>query len=908
MWQQDNYGGNASFGGMSYGSPAMMSGGMLIPDLSLQEFGFFCPGMETGTMEDGRWEDINPGQMGSIDGSGGMGHGGKMIKMECIKIGKGDEMQGSLRRRKTTHLVNSDPELNNPAYDQVGDNRQWSNWSISSWTPTGTVSGSGQRAISGSSQSTHDINTFQRESQKFHQLLNQVQSSGQRYMDQDFHPQNPSTMRGFNEPMMGGTPDTGKYTWMDAAQIYQGRYTIGSQSVGPNDVCQGELGDCYFICAISSVAEVPERARRLIYSREQNEVGVLCVALFISGMWEEVIIDDVFPTLRDQQGLKPSFARSRVNDLWVSAIEKAWAKVHGGYFNIHGGLISESLIGLTGAPVYTYILQHEPEDNAWKLLLNGERDGFIMTASTLDISKTGTDAQDRNTGLSGTHAYSLLSAHEVQLNGQIDRLVKLRNPWGQGEWKGDWSDHSQLWNQFPMVAQQVGLHNRNPEDGIFFMNFRDFRRYFNIFCVAFFHDNYVTSSKKYTSSPSAPTVVGFRINTPGRYYFSVHQINERMFPKSQRYTYSNVSIKVARRDQGRTAFIGEASAEEQLTFFLAECQPGEYVAEIDTPWRRNVNEFTLSIYGPELVQLESMNPQNAGNSFNQDVWIEKSMREKNKLKNFGEKGFPDIFYRVESTGTPFYFFWNQSSSTTVNFKVEIVDIFNADLLPPYNGQRVVNFTLQPGDSKVVVGKLLGAGARMQVSFSAEFMQGGGGGHGGNLQRNYSQAGNYQAQHGGYGQHDGGYGQGGYGQHDGGYGQTQGGFGQHDGGYGQQQHQGGYGQHDGGYGQQQHHGGFGDQPGGFGQYQQEFGSQPQYIQQQHDGGFGGDQYGSQPGYQQYQEQGFGAPQQGFGGDMGGYGDSQYAFSANPQGGSQAPQPGFGAPPQGDSYNQNYQGGW
>jgi len=141
-----------------------------------------------------------------------------------------------------------------------------------------------------------------------------------------------------------------------------------------------------------------------------------------------------------------------------------------------------------------------------------------------------------------------------------------------------------------------------------------------------------------------------------------------------------VSIKVAKRDQGRTAFIGEASAEEQLTFFMAECQPGEYVAEIDTPWRRNVNEFTLSIYGPELVQLESMNPQNAGNSFNQDVWIEKSMREKNKLKNFGEKGFPDIFYRVESTGTPFYFFWNQSSSTTVNIKVELVDIFNAD--PP----------------------------------------------------------------------------------------------------------------------------------------------------------------------------------------------------------------------------------
>jgi hypothetical protein len=25
------------------------------------------------------------------------------------------------------------------------------------------------------------------------------------------------------------------------------------------------------------------------------------------------------------------------------------------------------------------------------------------------------------------------------------KLVKMRNPWGEGEWKGDWSDKSDLW-------------------------------------------------------------------------------------------------------------------------------------------------------------------------------------------------------------------------------------------------------------------------------------------------------------------------------------------------------------------------------------------------------------------------------------------------------------------------------
>lgn len=49
-------------------------------------------------------------------------------------------------------------------------------------------------------------------------------------------------------------------------------------------------------------------------------------------------------------------------------------------------------------------------------------------------------------GLVGNHSYGLLDVREVTLaDGSTEKLVKLRNPWGDFEWNGDWGDESDLW-------------------------------------------------------------------------------------------------------------------------------------------------------------------------------------------------------------------------------------------------------------------------------------------------------------------------------------------------------------------------------------------------------------------------------------------------------------------------------
>lgn len=82
--------------------------------------------------------------------------------------------------------------------------------------------------------------------------------------------------------------------------------------------------------------------------------------------------------------------------------------------------------------MYQYLLENQSQ--------------FICTAG-ID-STTGALGEVLNdNGLYSGHEYSLIGCYEVFYNdGAIQQLVKIRNPWGEGEYNGDWSDKSEKWN------------------------------------------------------------------------------------------------------------------------------------------------------------------------------------------------------------------------------------------------------------------------------------------------------------------------------------------------------------------------------------------------------------------------------------------------------------------------------
>lgn len=72
---------------------------------------------------------------------------------------------------------------------------------------------------------------------------------------------------------------------------------------------------------------------------------------------------------------------------------------------------------------------------------------YVVTAGAESKTVLTKSALDR-LGLVSDHAYSVIGVKNV-LHPKLGKvnLVKLRNPWGRLEWKGDWSELSSLWTE-----------------------------------------------------------------------------------------------------------------------------------------------------------------------------------------------------------------------------------------------------------------------------------------------------------------------------------------------------------------------------------------------------------------------------------------------------------------------------
>ncbi|CAG9310137.1 unnamed protein product [Blepharisma stoltei] len=369
--------------------------------------------------------------------------------------------------------------------------------------------------------------------------------------------------------------------WRRPKSFFKGNYSVFLDDIEPNDIKQGQLGDCWFMCALASLAERPALVERLFESRESSDIGFYQVWFCKSGEWVRVTVDDYFPCFPKDT---PIFSRSHGNELWVLLLEKAYAKLHGSYSLLKGGWAAEGMMDLTGCPTLNLDFNNEESkqliqnDRLWDMLKRYDNEGSLISASTAGEDRwTETGGPNKKGGLVPGHAYTVIQCKEAYGN----RLLNIRNPWGNFEWDGDWSDRSTLWTDEMKEAIRPILDDN---DGTFWMSYNDFIVHFtgvNICRVDNYHEcrikgfferkevdgNEIVASKWYycvQAREDTHVIVG------------VHQEDERMYGVVDKRANIDLSIVVLDvTDGGCKLFQAKESVVERQVEIDLDLQGGK---------------------------------------------------------------------------------------------------------------------------------------------------------------------------------------------------------------------------------------------------------------------------------------------------------------------------------------------
>lgn len=259
------------------------------------------------------------------------------------------------------------------------------------------------------------------------------------------------------------TDSTSSYQLEDAnGPLFNGR-------ANPNDIHQGQAGDCYFLSSLAAIANSePQSFKHLIYD---NHDGTFTVTFHA---WDDktqsfkaqvVKVDPKFyvthpntnasvalPTYDAGQQAQWGPDDPNTTSLWGQLLEKAYAQWKGGSYEVigQGGWPAQAMEDLLGRRSQGVTTSDTPPDKVWGFIQSAvDTHSPICAATSCDPDQ---QAKYTNTGLIAEHAYTVMGA-EVK-DGQ--RYVKLRNPWGETEPSGN-----------------------GPDDGVFELPFADFLKFYD---------------------------------------------------------------------------------------------------------------------------------------------------------------------------------------------------------------------------------------------------------------------------------------------------------------------------------------------------------------------------------------------------------------------------------------------
>ena len=236
------------------------------------------------------------------------------------------------------------------------------------------------------------------------------------------------------------------------------------QALSYGDVCQGNIGNCWFISTLINLIRHPHLLfkiidfRQVLNANEKDYTGKITVNLKHKGSWQKIDVDDRLAYKNNM----PIYGHNASNpdELWMAYIEKAYAYIHGKKystaFSPTGGTLLDALdeFGLEvivdscltniGFLKFLNMLSLVSKNNKFGMLCGVYGDTESILPSNIVTC----------------HAYSI-----IYVDAENNMLVK--NPWAKYDFKN----------------KIRHLPDANIDDGIFWISPQDFYKNFNHICL-----------------------------------------------------------------------------------------------------------------------------------------------------------------------------------------------------------------------------------------------------------------------------------------------------------------------------------------------------------------------------------------------------------------------------------------
>jgi hypothetical protein len=492
---------------------------------------------------------------------------------------------------------------------------------------------------------------------------------------------------------------TDKITWKRATDIFP-YCKLFVDKIEAGDIMQGSLGNCYFLSAIAALTEFPNLIHKIFKTDKISDSGLYEIALFIDGEWQIVIIDDYIPYDAEQDNA--AFTQANGQEIWVLMIEKAWAKVNGGYLNTIGGLSSDPLLAFTGfhtRKVDTSI----NTDELWKTLQDADDNNYIMCVD----SKANEEGKLVN--LVASHAYTLIGTQEEKYNGKLIRLCQIRNPWGNKEWNGDWSDKSPLWNDYLKEKFEFKTFKEDDwNDGIFFISIEDLQRFFSVVHIcAYMYGSKTRTLEIRKENFDTPSIFGLYLDQEVNCSISTHgqcwRYNRHLKNKD-----IPINITLAKTDENNLNeliyFDSHYSGSED-PFIIRKIPKGYYIISVfygpDDSDKRYLNDFNLKISANSNFKVDFL-------TYDKDLNILNKIIKNGILKKKSEEiNSKDLFMCFEtdldSSGFGYICISNKSKKTHIKSSLNWSEMLGYKMLPPLKNTKETNLFCSPGEQKIILG-------------------------------------------------------------------------------------------------------------------------------------------------------------------------------------------------------------